>query len=378
MNCPAGTRLMMTADTVGGVWTFAANLARELGAAGFEVLLVTLGPGTSAAQRAMVSGFPGVSLLETELALEWQDPAGTDLAHARMVLEQVASLFQPEIVHLNGFREASYGWKVPTIVTAHSCVNSWAVGCAENDAFTGQEWTAYTANVEAGLRQATIWVAPTFAFQDQLRRLYRLMPGRAIRNGAKPASGQVQSKQPIILGAGRVWDKAKNLKTLASVASRLDWPVRIAGASDARGRAAVGDLAHCEFLGELSHMDVRREYGTASVFVSPALYEPFGLSVLEAATAGCALVLSDIPTFRELWDGAAHFFDPRDEGAMIACLRSLISDDAQRATLQRAATERAGRYPLGSTVASYRSLYSELLAGSSVHALTPDCERMIA
>jgi glycosyltransferase involved in cell wall biosynthesis len=379
MNCPAGTRLMMTADTVGGVWTFAANLARELGAAGFEVLVVTLGPGASAAQRAMVSGFPGVSLLETELALEWQDPAGADLARALMVLEQVASLFKPQIVHLNGFREASYGWKAPTIVTAHSCVNSWAVACGENDAFTGREWTAYTANVEAGLRQATAWVAPTFTFRDQLRRLYRLKtPGRAIRNGAEPVTGQARYKQPIILGAGRVWDKAKNLTALASIASRLDWPVRIAGASDAQGRAAVGDSAHCKFLGELSHVELRREYGTASVFVSPALYEPFGLSVLEAATAGCALVLSDIPPLRELWDGAAHFFDPREEGAMIGCLRLLISDDAQRATLQRAATERAGRYPLGSTVASYCSLYSELLAGGSAHALTPDGERMIA
>jgi glycosyltransferase involved in cell wall biosynthesis len=295
-----------------------------------------------------------------------------------MVLEQIASLFQPQIVHLNGFREASYGWKVPTIVTAHSCVNSWATGCGENDAFTGHEWTAYTANVEAGLRQATVWVAPTFAFQDQLRRLYLLTPGRAIRNGAEPATGQAPSKQPVILGAGRVWDKAKNLTALASVASRLDCPVRIAGASDAQGRAAAGDSAHCQFLGELSHVELRREYGRASVFVSPALYEPFGLSVLEAATAGCALVLSDIPTFRELWDGAAHFFDPREEGAMIGCLRSLISDDAHRATLQRAAAERAGRYPLGSTVASYCSLYSELLAGSSVRALTLDGERMIA
>jgi len=379
MNCPAGTRLMMTADTVGGVWTFAANLGCELGAAGFEVLLVTLGPAASATQRAMVSGVPGVSLLETELALEWQDPAGADLAHARMVLEQIASIFQPQIVHLNGFREASYGWKVPTIVTAHSCVNSWAVACAEDDAFTGHEWTAYTANVEAGLRQATAWVAPTFAFRDQLRRLYRLKTtGRAIRNGAEPASGQAPSKQPVILGAGRVWDKAKNLTALASIASRLDWPVRIAGASDAQGRAAVGDSAHCEFLGELSHVAMRREYGRASVFVSPALYEPFGLSVLEAATAGCALVLSDIPTFRELWDGAAHFFDPRDEGAMIEYLRLLISDDAQRDILQRAATKRAGRYALGSTVASYRSLYSELLAGTPFHALTLNGERMIA
>ncbi len=48
-------------------------------------------------------------------------------------------------------------------------------------------------------------------------------------------------------------------------------------------------------------------YAAATVFASMARYEPFGLAVLEAAQAGMRLVLSDIPTFRELWDGAAIF-----------------------------------------------------------------------
>jgi glycosyltransferase involved in cell wall biosynthesis len=222
-------------------------------------------------------------------------------------------------------------------------------------------------------------VAPTFAFRDQLARLYELETrGRVIRNGAEPATDEYQPKRPIILGAGRVWDRAKNLAGLASIASMLDWPVRIAGASDVEDRAAAEPCLRCEFLGELPHKDLRREFRAASVFVSPALYEPFGLSVLEAATAGCALVLSDIATFRELWNGAANFFDPLDKDAMIGCLRSLTADDARRTDLQRAAAERAERYQLGTTIASYVSLYQELLAGASVPMLMPEGERMIA
>ena len=50
----------------------------------------------------------------------------------------------------------------------------------------------------------------------------------------------------------------------------------------------------------------------AAIFVSSSVYEPFGLAVLEAAGSGAALVLSDIPTFRELWDEAALFAPPGD------------------------------------------------------------------
>ena len=377
MTAPPRTRLMMTADTVGGVWTFAANLSRELGAAGFDVLLVTLGPRPRAAQRAMVSGSPGVSLTETDLALEWQDPAGADLLNAQSVLADIAARFAPQIVHLNSFREASFGWKAPQIVVAHSCVNSWAAACGETDAFMGREWRVYTANVRAGLRQARAWVAPTSTFRDQIARLYRLpTDGVVIRNGAEDVAEWLQPKQPVILGAGRVWDKAKNLTALASVASMLEWPVRIAGDPGAERQA--GAFAGGRFLGELSHQELRREFEAASVFVSPALYEPFGLSVLEAAGAGCALVLSDIPTFRELWDGAARFFDPRDQDAMVRCLRSLMADAAERTDLQRAAAERAGRYRLTDTVAAYRSLYHDLLRAGSARPPMRRDEEMIA
>jgi glycosyltransferase involved in cell wall biosynthesis len=103
----------------------------------------------------------------------------------------------------------------------------------------------------------------------------------------------------------------------------------------------------------------------AAIFVSPARYEPFGLSVLEAATVGCALVLSDIPTFRELWDGAALFVDLNDDHALHDALATLCHDDSERARLQVAARERSQRYPLAQTAGAYRMLYRRLLSSHS-------------
>ncbi len=68
--------------------------------------------------------------------------------------------------------------------------------------------------------------------------------------------------------------------------------------------------------------------GEAAIFAHPARYEPFGLAVLEAAMAGCALVLGDIPTLRELWDGAAVFVAPGRPDRLGEALAALAADEA--------------------------------------------------
>ena len=71
-------------------------------------------------------------------------------------------------------------------------------------------------------------------------------------------------------------------------------------------------------LGVVPSDELVRLYGDASIFALPARYEPFGLSILEAALSGCALVLGDIPSLRELWAGAAVFVPPDDHKALSA------------------------------------------------------------
>jgi glycosyltransferase involved in cell wall biosynthesis len=99
----------------------------------------------------------------------------------------------------------------------------------------------------------------------------------------------------------------------------------------------------------------------AAVFAAPALYEPFGLTVLEAASAGCALVLADIPTFRELWEGAALFVDPREPAILQSTLTRVIRDEPLRLSLQRRAAIRARRYSLDAMCEAYCGLYAHMI-----------------
>ncbi|ETR79246.1 glycosyl transferase family 1 [Afipia sp. P52-10] len=353
-------RILMTADAVGGVWTYATSLAAGLAADGWRVQLVTMGPKPSPEQLAALPANSLISIVQTELQLEWQDPAGLDIARARTVLAGIAADFSPDVIHCNGYREASYGWRVPTLVAAHSCVQSWARACGVST-FDDEPWLTYRQNIGAGLGSATAWVAPSQAFRSVIARLYQPnKPSRVIYNGIADDAPARAAKRDVILSAGRIWDRGKNLRRLIEIADELDWPLALAGALHEPFSGGKAEPASAHYLGALARPALLDEMHRAAIFVSPARYEPFGLSVLEAASRGCALVLSDIPSFRELWDGAAVFVDPESPGALIRGLTLLCHDDAVRSHLQHLAQERSRRYALTETVRAYQDLYRSL------------------
>lgn len=361
MSRSAELRILMTTDTVGGVWTYSCALASSLAAAGADVTLVTMGPRPRTDQTEMLLGSP-VRLIETDLALEWQDPEGQDLSRARRVLVNLEARLKPEIIHLNSFREAAFAWRAPVVVVAHSCVNSWALACRDTAWLDEPKWRSYTERVAAALDRAQAWVAPSQSFHDVVMQLYQpRSQGAVIWNGITPRGARGR-KHDLIFAAGRIWDRAKNIEVLAAAASGLEWPVHVAGPADACPASVV-------WLGHVPHEIMHTHLQHAAIFVSPALYEPFGLSVLEAAAAGCALVLSDIPTFRELWSGAALFVDPADSKALHRTLADLCKDDRERARLQRAAFEHSLTYSPTRTASAYLRLYEGLLA--SHHAFAP-------
>ena len=107
---------------------------------------------------------------------------------------------------------------------------------------------------------------------------------------------------------------------------------------------------------------MRDQLSRTPIYAAPALYEPFGLAVLEAALSGCALVLADIASFRELWEGAAALLDPYDPRAWISELNRLISDEKSRIELAERSRERAKRYTRIAMCARYYDLYRNLCA----------------
>lgn len=355
---PAGLRrVLMTTDAIGGVWPYSLELGRSLAERGIEVLLAIMGDAPRPAQRQAAEAIPSVHLEWAPHRLEWMPGADADFEAAGDWLQSLAQRFAPDIVHLNGFAHAALDWQVPVVVVAHSCVLTWWRAVHGED--PPSEWDSYVRRVHRGLDGADVVIAPTAAFLDDLTAAYgSLASARVVANGRKePAPAERRLKSQHVLCAARVWDEAKNVRILDAAAAQLDWPICVAGATKRPDGLPVDLPGHLRFLGSLTETALRSRSDQSAIFVSPALYEPFGLAVLEAAQSGCALVLSDIPTFHELWDGAAMFVDPHDAGAWTEVLATLCADPSEVATYGARAAARARRYTAGAMVEGTLTAY---------------------
>src|SRR5690606_123728 len=137
-------------------------------------------------------------------------------------------------------------------------------------------------------------------------------------NGRRAADFSCGRKDELVLVAGRLWDDAKNVELVRRVAPRLPVPVFAAGDCRADERSSI------TCLGRLSDDELAGWYRRAAVLVHPARYEPFGLAPLEAALAGCALVLGDIASLREVWGGAATYVAPDDAAGLQGAVETLV------------------------------------------------------
>jgi glycosyltransferase involved in cell wall biosynthesis len=353
----------MTADTVGGVWDYALELSAALLARGHEVVLATMGAMPDRGQRRAAAAIAGLELRPSAYKVLWMDDPWHDVLAAGHWLMDLAAEVRPGVVHLNDFGHASLPWPAPVVLVAHACMASW--WRAVHAAPLPPQWLRYRRCVSDALHAADLVVAPSQALLRGMRRHYGPLPGARViahgRSGARVDRG----KGRYVFAAGRADDAGANITALHAVAPTLPWPVCIAGGE----RAARAARAHnVRALGSIGSVHVRRWLGHAPIFALPARCEPAGLAVLEAALAGCALVLGDIDSLREHWDGAAVFVAPDDPAALAAALQRLIGDPARLARLGHAARARARRFTPGAMADAYADAYAEIGLGQPVAA----------
>lgn len=194
--------ILMTADTIGGVWRYALELARGLEPFGVNILLATMGAPLSTEQRREVAALRHVRVTESRYKLVWMDDPWADIEAAGDWLLRLAENFKPALIHLNDYPHGALPWSAPVLMVGHSCVLSWWQ--AVHGVPAPARLDRYRDAVRTGLRAANGVIAPTAAMLAELHRLYGpLLAARVIFNGrtVQPQrKKRLSSSRPAVSG----------------------------------------------------------------------------------------------------------------------------------------------------------------------------------
>jgi glycosyltransferase involved in cell wall biosynthesis len=356
-------RLLITTDTVGGVWTYTKELSEGLLERGHDVLLISMGRRPSPDQhnwaiRTKACWPHTFRYLPTDHPLEWMQRNQMCYRAAESMLLFEISKWRPDILHLNQFCYGALPTDTPKIVIAHSDVISWSYACRGEAPCESAWFSHYMEVVSRGLSQAQAVVAPTRWMMDALCSHYDVRVQRVVIANGRSITPRRRSQSRKLQAAtiGRVWDEGKNIRLLEEVDSPM--PLLVGGdlSLDAEPPFTSTRL---QLLGRLSEEAALQLFAESSIYIATSRYEPFGLAPLEAALSGCAIVSNNIASLREVWGESAFYFS--SPGELTLLLHALCGD---RALLLRAANKarRHARslFSRDTMIAKYLALYARL------------------
>jgi len=133
------------------------------------------------------------------------------------------------------------------------------------------------------------------------------------------------------------------------------------GSRLARRARRLGIDDRVRFLGRVPRADLWGLYHLASVLVHVALYEGFGLPVLEAMQCGLPVVASNVGALRELGEGVARLVNPLDIGEVVDTVQQVLVDDPLRRRMIEAGQRRAEKHSWEKSVERTVAIYEQAL-----------------
>ncbi|MCK8780906.1 glycosyltransferase family 4 protein [Rhizobium sp. NTR19] len=350
-------RILMTVDAVGGVWRYALDLADGLRQHGIETVFAVFGPAPSAAKVREAEAIG--KLVSCDAPLDWMVEDEAALKDVPKIIADLAVSEGVDLIHLNlPSQAADLAVTVPAVVVSHSCAATWFK--AVRGTGVPEPWQWQLALNARGLERADAVLAPSQSYAALMREVYRPVTGLQVVPNASKVPMADGPKQELVFAAARWWDDGKNGAVLDKAAADIRWPVVMVGSNSGPNRQYL-PLENVQHHGELAHGEAMKLMAGAAIVVSPSVYEPFGLAALEAARAGAALVLADIPTYRELWGDTAVFFDPRDPKALAEAVNRLADDPSLRRELGERAQSRSLDFTSEAQALAVAQIYRQLL-----------------
>ncbi|MFT6803064.1 MAG: phosphatidylinositol alpha-mannosyltransferase [Nitriliruptoraceae bacterium] len=349
----------------GGVQQHVLLLAEALRAMGDQV--VTIGPGAAEGQHVDVGRGRGVRINGSVAPIA----VGPGVARrTRLAIER----FDPDVVHVHepsvpSVSMAAARSSAPVVTTHHAWAEKAGVYGLLGPLLRGR------------VRAAAVRIAVSPAAASHHARALRL-PTAAfsiVPNGvsvdrfasALPLD-RLHGDAPVLLFVGRL-EPRKGFEQAVTAFAYLkarhpDLRLVVVGDGPERERCQsllpAGLRDDVDMLGRVSDADLCRVYASADIFVAPALGgESFGIVLLEAMAAGCAVVASDLPGFRSVVDDqvTARLVPPGDARAIASSVDALLSNPALRQAQIDAAREAVQAFDWPGVATRIRSVYATAL-----------------
>lgn len=331
-------------DRPGGVQSHARQLAAHLNRLGDQAWLVGPGRGPFGAGEWRLGRAVGIRANGSIAPISIDPLIGRKLE---------AALRGADVVHVHEPLVPLVGWaaqrvEVPLVLTFHADPSRVLRAAYRWLAPLLRRLVERAAAVTAVSHVAAGAIAP-FAPQA------RLIPNAV---DANPYAGAVDRDRHRVVFVGRD-EPRKGLDVLLAA-----WP-RVVAAVPTAALEVVSSRDAAERPGVRFHVGVDDEtklrmLAGAAIFCAPNLGgESFGITVAEGMAAGCAVVASDLPAFRDLLGSAGRLVTAGDPAALAAALVELLGDDARR----RAAIvpgERVAAYTWETVAPAYRALFRSL------------------
>ena len=113
--------------------------------------------------------------------------------------------------------------------------------------------------------------------------------------------------------------------------------------------------------GYLPKEDILKLYKDAAAYVFPSIYEGFGSTQLECMINHLPLILSDIPTNREVSGNYGLYFKLGDEEQLLQRMEQIVNSQIDYDSMCSLADEICEKFSWDSVISSYIDVYKDSL-----------------